>query len=407
VYGSEIAITLLAESDASDIVGVTARYRPRGPDRISVYSYPAFTPGRSITATLSIKTGDGAYFPPGTVFDIYFEITDSAGNVLQTEPQTVEYLDPSFSWKRLTRGGLTAVYYNLQDDAVARLMDAAASALPALILMTGAPAGQEYKAVLYRTVAEATSSFPRVSETATDRQFFAGFAQPEYGLFVLGAPEEGSFKHELTHLLVAAAVTSPLAGPVPAWLNEGLAVWAEGDGLGTLNSRIRSAATGGRLLRIRSMGALPGTRSAISLFYPQSGAFAGYLHQRFGAEGIAALLKSINEGRKVHDAALNVWGVSLDDIENDWRISLGAQALPTPTTELAATPTLSPEGVPAPSPEPADALSPTPASFEPSRPAENQRRFPAWALFLVVGAAGLAIGALAGRIRLAWRRRGN
>ncbi len=414
VYGKEIAVTVQAQSDAGEIVGVLARYRPRGPDRISVYDYPAFTPGRSITASFSIKTGGGSYFPPGTDFDIYFELTDSAGNVTKTETQTVEYLDPAFKWKRLSRGTLTAVFYNVPDDRVARLLDDAAAELPDLARMTGAPAGQQYKAVLFRTVSDASSSFPRVSEAAADRQFFAGFAQPEYGLFVLGSPEEGSFRHEMTHLLVDAAVTSPLASQLPAWLNEGLAVWAQGDGLDSLDSQIRSAAKGGRLLRVRSMGTIPGTGQAIALFYPESGAFVGYLYTRFGPDGMAALLRAMNEGRRVNEAAQQAWGVSLDDIENEWRVSLGAAPLPTPSpthvpagtaaTSAGTTPAALPTALPVGTPQPA---APSPVASVSPAPSGGGSGFPAWGLFLAAGAGLFAVAVVVWQARFARMRRGN
>lgn len=404
-YGQGIAVTLQAESDASEIIAVTARYRPRGPGRISVYAYPQFKPGRSVTASFTIKTGDGAYFPPGTGFDIHFELADSAGNVLETAPQPVEYLDSKFNWQHVARGTLTAVYHNLSDDQAGRLLDAATARLPELARVTGAPTGSHFKAVLYRSVSEATSSFPRVSETATDRQFFAGFAQPEYGLFVLGAPGAGSFLHELTHLLVGAAVTSPLAAPVPAWLNEGLAVWAEGPGDGPGNARVRSAASSGRLLRVRSMGAIPGTGPGIALFYPQAGAFVGYLHGRFGPDGLASLLRLINEGRRVQDAAQDAWGVSLDDVENDWRQSLGASPLQTPSPTPLPTPTaLDATAAPAATPASYANTTPTPATVATPTPAPipaDPRIGIHLQIYMYVALAVMGVAALA----VVWRAR--
>ena len=421
-FGKEIRVTLQAESDAGEIVAVKGWFRPRGPDRISSYTYPEFRPGRTVTASFSIKTGESAYYPPGTDFDYHFELTDSAGNTFETPRQTVEYLDPRFTWKRQARGPLTAVYYNLPDDRVSRLLDDAAADLPRLARMTGADASEPYKAVLYRTVSEATSAFPRVSETATDRQFFAGFAQSEYGLFVLGEPAEGTFVHELTHLLVGQAVDSPLAAPVPAWLNEGLATFSEGNDTAALNARIRSAAGSGRLLKLRAMNSIPGRGPEIGTFYPQAGAFVGYLHTRFGPDGLAALLRRINEGRKVYDAAKDVWSVSLDDVENDWRASLGAQPLPTPSPTAPpepsptapATPALAAEApappvstTPSPAPTPAPAPTPGPALPTVTSPSVQAASSVAsssfWAYILVAAAAGLLLVAAAGVIRGARR----
>ncbi len=333
-YGQAIRIRLKAQSD-SEIVAVKGWFRPRGPGRISSYTYPEFTPGTTISATFLIKTGSGAYFPPGTEFDYRFEMVTSDGTVTETSTQLVEYLDPGREWKRQTEDGLTAVYYNIDDVEVRRLVDYARQRLPVLLATTGAESGGTFKAVLYRSVSDASSSFPPVSQTATDRQFFAGFAEPGFGLFVLGSPGQGTFIHELTHLLVARAVESPSAAPVPAWLNEGLAVWAEG-GASPDDARFRSAASSGQLLKLRSMGTIPGRGRDIDLFYPQAGAFVSYLHSRFGPEGIAALLEDLDGGKKVYDAAAERWGVSLDDVENEWRVSMGAKPLATPGPALPA-----------------------------------------------------------------------
>jgi hypothetical protein len=270
--------------------------------------------------------------------------------------------------------------------------------------MIGVTPGQPFKAVLYRTVSEATAAFPRVSETATDRQFFAGFAQPEYGLFVLGEPVAGSFVHELTHLLVGQAVSSPLAASVPSWLNEGLAVLSEGETTAGLNSQVSRAARSGDLLKLRSMGSIPGRRDGIALFYPQSGAFVAYLRDRFGPEGLASLLAGINGGLKVHDAALASWGVSLDDIEKDWRVSLGAGPLPTPSPApgtpgpVAATPLA--DVTPAPSPAPVATPAP-----EPVRTVEESSTGLPVPAYAIIAAAAAGFAALVGW-RLSRVRRG-
>jgi len=410
-FGDEIRVTLEADAGTGEIVAVKGWFRPRGPGRISSYTYPDFVPGQRISASFSIKTGDTTYFPPGTEFDYRFELTDSSGNTTQTATQTVEYLDPRVSWKRQSRGPLAAVHYNLPDDRVAQLLDAAAARLPELARLTGADAERPYKAVLYRSVSDATPAFPRVSEAATDRQFFAGFAQPEFGLFVLGAPEVSTFVHELTHLFVDQALPSPLAAPMPSWLNEGLAVWAEGDGLQSLNSRIASAARSNRLLKLRAMGSIPGRASDISLFYPQAGAFVGYLNTRFGPNGLASLLRHMNEGRKVYDAAQEAWGVSLDDVENEWRASLGARPLPTPspTTAPSSSPASTPGNSSTATPPTTAAPTPAPASTAipaTQTPSSSGTSLPTWALAAIAGGACLVV-ALAFALARRRRRQGT
>ena len=61
-----------------------------------------------------------------------------------------------------------------------------------------------------------------------------GMAFPEYSIFIMGISESDStwdqntVIHELTHILIGH-VTFSCIGTVPTWLNEGLAMFSEGE----------------------------------------------------------------------------------------------------------------------------------------------------------------------------------
>ncbi|MEX0762174.1 MAG: hypothetical protein WD208_03895 [Dehalococcoidia bacterium] len=368
-FGQQITVTLQAENDDADIVDIRAFYRPRGPGNIQSYSYADFTPGRAVTASSSISTGGANYFPPGTEFEVYFEITDSTGMSIQTEPQVIEYLDPGIDWKRQADGPLTVVYYNISDGEIEGLLDAAQEQLPAMARMTGVEEIPDFKAVVFPSVQAATPSFPPVSQTATDNHFFAGFAMARYGLFVQGEPSQSTFVHELSHLLVASVVRSTLATQAPSWLDEGLAVYSETGSRQPTESSVASAAAENRLLPLRNMNRIPGQRDQIAVFYPQSGNFVGYLVEQFGEESMGAMLQNLNAGQRLDDAFAEAFGESMADVENEWRTSVGAQPLPasTPTanngestSEPDATPQTQPTATP-PAQPPAD-QPPTPSA---------------------------------------------
>ena len=161
----------------------------------------------------------------------------------------------------------------------------------------------------------------------------------EFGLFVMAAPSRGIFIHEMTHLVVAESEKSPLGHDAPSWLTEGLAVYFQNEGDDrSLEQRLASPARGGRLLPLKNMNRVPGRRNEIGVFYPQAGHFVGYLIDTYGRERIGALLANLDSGQEIADAFHSTYGESLYDVENTWRSTLGANALPTPDSARSQLP---------------------------------------------------------------------
>jgi len=389
-FGTAIHFSFDAISSQAPITEVEARFRPRGPNTVWSYTYASFTPGNTVHAEFDIRTGGSAYYPPGVEFDVYSIITDAAGNALQTQPERIEYLDPLSEWQRRTTGAVTTISHDLPPSTIDALLDAAANRLPAIMETVGVQQPGEYKAILFSSTREAEALFPPVSETVRREHTFAGFAYSEYGLFVLAHPRAGMFVHELTHLLVAHATRSPLARPVPAWLNEGLAVFFETGSSAASRERAAAAARRGELLPLSAMNTIPGKPGDISLFYPQSGSFVGYLIERFGRAPIAGILQRLDSGLRIADAVEQALGTPLEDLDAAFRHWMGDPSAP------AAPATPAPPASPAP-----DATA-TAADTAPDEPAPGSNGLGNTLLYLLIaGVAGLLIGAALGR----WRKR--
>ncbi len=341
-FGEEIELHAEIETGALVTVEARAIYRPHGPSRISTYAYADARVSSAfdkLTVQFTIPTGGATYYPPGTEFDVHFELLDSEGVTHSTTPFTVEYLDPRIDWRRVSNGPVTAIYHGISDNLARDLVDHAVTVLPSITATIGVDDPPSIKAVLFNSVKEATPYFPPVSKTATDRQFFAGFAMSEFGLFVMAAPSRGIFVHEMTHLVVAESEKSPLGHDAPSWLNEGLAVYFQNEGDDrSLEHRLASPARGGRLLPLKNMNRVPGRRNEIGVFYPQAGHFVGYLIDTYGRERIGALLANLDSGQEISDAFHSTYGESLYDVENTWRSTLGANALPTPDSARSQLP---------------------------------------------------------------------
>ena len=342
-YGKKITIStdVLIEADESEIQVVRALFRPRGGSTIWAYSYPEFSVDNNrISLTFDIPTGPGSYYPPGTEFDLEIEVTltsDEISTVRSTKP--VEYLDPARDWQRVTGSGFTIVYYGVSRASVEELVVTIDHRIPTLQTTIGVSDTPDFKAIVFPSIKDATPSFPPVSQTATDQFLFAGFAQPQYRLFVQGQMNSTTFTHELAHLYLHEAMSSSLASSMPSWLNEGLARFLESGSSEQSNERLRASVRPDELLSLKHMGTIPGKRSDVLIFYPQAGAFVGYLVEEFSHATMAEFLAAMNGGQPLTTAFEEIYGKSLYKVKNDWRDMFNADplALPSATAEPADT----------------------------------------------------------------------
>lgn len=342
-YGNKITVTTTINtgSDAVEIEAVRALFRPHGGSTIWSYSYPNYSAiggdNNQISVTFEILTGPGSYYPPGTEFDIEIEITDTGGNRSSViSPESIEYLDPANNWERVSGDGYTVVYYGVSRSRVEELVATVDHRIPTLEATLGVTETPDFKAVVFPSIQDATPSFPPVSQTATDQFLFAGFAQPQYRLFVQGQMNSTTFTHELAHLYTHEAVSSSFLGGIPAWLNEGLARFLESGSSERSNERLRDSVRPDELLSLNHMQTIPGQRSDVFIFYPQAGAFVGYLVEEYSHATMAEFLGELNKGRSVQDAFELIYDIPLYEAENDWRTLFNANALPIPSATAQA-----------------------------------------------------------------------
>ncbi|MDA0232960.1 MAG: peptidase MA family metallohydrolase [Chloroflexi bacterium] len=347
-FGRGVDIRLEADvtGPLTSIIEVRAVFTATRDGSVSSYAYPTFevTPGASgqfgvgkLAANFTIDTGIRAYYPPGTEFDVFFELTGRDGSVTATETTRILYLDPAKDWQLLSAPDipLDFLYYGFPEVTAARLAERVSATWRPIAMALGIDPGandfdRRFRAVIYPNVREFNSVFPPTSAASSDGVFFGGFAMEHFGVFVLGGPSPGSAVHELTHLLVNTKVNSPLSPGVPSWLHEGLAQYFEAGSSSPYTSQLGRAAAAGQLLTLRNRNNVPARGSEIGLYYTQVGSFVGELIEMRGAEPMAETLRLINEGSFAAEAIETAYGIPLWQLENEWRVRLGASELPPP-----------------------------------------------------------------------------
>ena len=136
-----------------------------------------------------------------------------------------------------------------------------------------------------------------------------------------GDPEMRQYLyHEYTH----AVVYGLTHGNIPTWLNEGLAVKAEGTVGGQTDgyvAGVRAAARQGQLIPLaRLNGSFLGLSStrAVALAYAESYAATEFLVDRYGTAAVGQLLRRLGDGQPFRAAAAETLGAPIEQVETAW-----------------------------------------------------------------------------------------
>ncbi len=353
-FPREVIFQLEAEAE-QEITDITLFYR-LGNQPVITYAYPDFEPSTQVTTDLHIKTDGSSYIPAGVDIEYYYVIGDATGRRLQSEPFTLTYLDRRYGWEDVRLENLIVTYHDRSREDVLGAASQVNLLLEDVKDLMGLESVRPMKAVILNDLREADRSFPLISQTARNTHTFGGFAYGEYDLFVLVGLGVGGMVHEMTHLLIDEALDSPLA-KMPAWLNEGLAMYFE-PGSYNARSAMERAARDDRLVPLRSMYQVPGRPRDVAHFYSQARNVVTYLIDQEGADRMSALLRAINDGERIEDAVETAYGMSLDLLESRWQAWLLGEPLPEPEVvpdEMPITVPSEPDAAPPPAPAVAQA----------------------------------------------------
>ncbi len=331
-FPGNVDLSITAEGDA-DIVEVRIFYRTVG-SRIWAYAYPDFVPSNRITARLNLAGVVSTYLPPGTEVEYYYEITDSEGNVLRTEPAVVEYSDTRFDWEEIEIGPLTLLYYDQPDSrvrAVARSLELDLERLQELLRLE--PAGK-IKGVIYSRRSDTLAAFPQQSRTTTEQRTFQGFAFQELSLFLGLGMNRGLIVHEAAHLLFGQAMGDG-ALSTPAWLDEGFASYMDP------SSRVYSGdSLSSRTNPLKTMNSVTGTPHAIGAFYQKSLSVVAFLINEFGEPNFQQFLAQLGRGENVDASLMNVYGFNVDGLDTRWAGDAPGAPAPAPSAPGSGNPSL-------------------------------------------------------------------
>jgi hypothetical protein len=305
------------ESD-QPVESLRLRYRVL-PDGSAASGVPDFEPGTSVSTSFTLA-GD-VYFPPGTRIDYHWEATDAAGELARTPEESIVYEDTRFDWRTLEANGVTVHYYSGSEEDAQAMLDVAQESLAETSELLDASVDFPVNVRIYASSDDMRDALQRRSESYESRIITAGVRVSSDTVLVLGNVSFTTLRHELGHVVTAIAGEGPF-GTLPAWLDEGTAVYVQGDPEG-FRGAVERAIDRGNVLSVRSLTSYQGDPSKVELFYGQSWSLVSFLVETYGEEKFAALFAKIQSGNTTDDALEAIYGFDQDGLENEWRASVG------------------------------------------------------------------------------------
>ncbi len=322
-FAERVAFHLIAESD-EPIEGVTLYWRQQG-EALTTRIVPDFTPGRRVEASYERPLERGE-IPPGTPMEYYWRLDLASGARFDTDPQSFVYEDDRFDWQSLKAGQITVLYYgDAADAALAEdLSRRGAEVLERLQQEVGVTLEKPVRVYVYRNAQDMAAVLSPRSQGFDERVLTLGVAVGEDVLVILGGhpAARDTIAHELSHIVVGLATKNPYAPP-PRWLDEGLAMYAQGE-LPEENAwALKEAIRRDSLLSVRSLSGYTGDPHQVDLYYGEVYSLVDFLLRTYGREKMAELLRVFKQGAVQEQALRQVYGLTVDELDAAWRESLG------------------------------------------------------------------------------------
>jgi len=335
-FPAELSFGIKASSDVN-ITDIRLHYEVErsGFAVVTSEAYIEFEPSTAVEMEWTWDMRRTGGLPPGTSVSYWWVVEDAQDNRVITSPARVQFDDTRYPWQGMTEGKVTLRWYKGEDQFAGELMAAAQEVLNRLAGDTGARLEKPVDVYIYADASALQGSliFPQ--------EWTGGIAFTRYGRIAIGiAPDQldwgkRAMSHELAHLVVHQMTFNPYT-ELPTWLNEGLAMYAEGSLEPVYVDLLQRVVNAGALISVRSLSSpFSAHPDQSALSYAQSYSVVEFLIDSYGQSRMLELLLAFREGSG-YDAALEkIYGFDMDGLDASWRNWL---AQPVPSREKAGLP---------------------------------------------------------------------
>jgi len=262
-------------------------------------------------------------------------VTDDQGHTYVTPRQNLIFTDDRFPWQTISQDDVTLHWY-AGEDVGPILLESAVAGLALLEEDLGIHLQEDVEFYIYGSADEMRDAVLYIQDWA------GGVAFSEYNIILMGVPPSlaedwgrSTIRHELAHLVVGQYGRSCVGGHRPTWLEEGLAMYAEGEPSAEVTTDLDRGVKENSFAPLRSLnGPFPAHDEEAGSAYSQSYSTIEFLREEYGHEKIRMLLLLLAEGESYDNALQGVYQFNVDGLEQRWRTWLNAPSRlipPTPT----------------------------------------------------------------------------
>ncbi|MBC8274876.1 MAG: peptidase MA domain-containing protein [Chloroflexi bacterium] len=321
VYFPSALVFKVKAASQSDITKIRLHYQVDKMNYAQVTSeaWPDFIPSPEVE-TEWVCDMRKVSLPAGVKVEYWWTIETKAGDKLVTYSDIIQFDDLRYSWKRLTVGQLSLFWYKGSQSFAEELMAACQQALERLVEDTGVYLEKPISLYIYASTRDLQGAmiFPQ--------EWTGGVAFTEHGIIAIGVPPDElawgkrALAHELGHMVTHQITFSPYGAFLPIWLDEGLAMHAEGEPDTYLQSWLKKAISQQKLISVRSLSSpFSAKPEEAYISYAESQSLVEFLIQNYGKDKMLRLLSLLKEGNSCDEALTEVYGFDQDGLDKLWR----------------------------------------------------------------------------------------
>jgi len=328
-FSSRLSFNVSARS-AVDITDIRLHYTVDRASFAQVTSevYIEFVPTTTVDVSWALEMVKIGGLPPGSSVDYWWTVEDAKGNKVQTPPIRVQFDDIRYAWYSLTEGKITLYWYEGKKSFAQEIMATAQQALERLAEDTGAYLEKPVKIYIYADARDLQGAM------IYPQEWTGGVAFTRHGTIAIGISPDNLYwgkraiTHELAHLVIHQMTFNPYSD-LPTWLDEGLAMYAEGMLDPESTTYLNRAIAENSLISARSLSSPFSAYTEESLLaYAQSYSLVKFLITNHGQGKMLELLNTFRQGSS-YDAALEkVYDFDTEGLDTLWRDYITAPVQP-------------------------------------------------------------------------------
>ncbi len=321
--GIEFSIDLLNIESIEDIQ-VKFKVKGRKSFQYEYLDLDNFTANEPLKYFFSTQQA-ARYIPPGSKITYFFEIFFKDGTSYITERKEHVFLDSRFEWEKVEGEIVTIYYHGPVSRRAKKMLKACEDSVYKISKLLGVEKNEKISVIMYNNYSEMFDVVVKKSETQANSLITEGQAFATENIVLVDGGSRsalGVSTHEITHLIVARATKSSYLG-VPLWLNEGLAEFGNIEPSQGYDRYLEWAIDTDRLFPFSSLNRFPGNPNLTLVAYGQSKSFVEFLINNFPEDSMIKLMNEISNKKSIEDSFSSSFGVSLDELEIQWKKSLG------------------------------------------------------------------------------------